>query len=50
MHNIYYLRNFVFISSKEYEEIKKLIKRTNELSNEIDKLYEDLHHTAQTTV
>lgn len=50
MHNISYLREFLFISPKEYEEIKKSIEHVKKLSKEIDSLYEDIHHTTQTTV
>ena len=50
MHNISYLQEVLFISPKECEEIKKLIEHVNKLSKEIDSLYEDIHHTTQSTV
>lgn len=50
MHSINYLQRFLFTSPKECEEIKKLIEHVNKLSKEIDSLYEDIHHTTQTTV
>ncbi len=50
MQTTYYLLQSLFLSDKEYKEIKKLIEQANKLSQEIDKLYEDVHHTTETTV
>lgn len=45
-----YLPKTLLISSEEIEEMKKSIEHINQLSKEIDKLYEDIHNPTELTV